>query len=107
MTDYLKAPNTPRPQITMPTSPRPRVRRPVSDYTDPPRPVALPPPAPEAPPPQSPQGTWSSTRTYVSSDDSYSRRTSYSSYDPASTHWASYIFGGNRWRSRYRASSQV
>ena len=97
--------DTTRARITGPSSPRPRPRRPPSDYSDTPR-AGAPPAAPEAPSPQSPPITWSSTRTYVSSDGSHSRRTSYSDYDAASNHWASYIFGGDRWRSRYRASQQ-
>jgi hypothetical protein len=27
--------------------------------------------------------------------------------DPSQVHWVSYIFGGNRWRSRYLATSQL
>jgi hypothetical protein len=88
-----------------PPSPRPRPRRLASNYSDTPRSTA-PPPVPEVPSPQSPPVTWSSTRTYVSSEDAHSRRTSQSSYDAASSHWASYIFGGDKWRSRYRANQQ-
>lgn len=93
----------------MPASPRqPRRPGPASDYSEPSRSATGPPPAvPDAPHPISPVVTWSSTRTYVSSDESPSRRTSYSSYDVGPNHWAEYIFHGDKWRSRYRANQQL
>jgi hypothetical protein len=153
MTDFLEAPNTPRPQITT------RIHRPVSELPSPAHPITLipksfslptrpnvplPPPPPAGPPPSSSKpprvrddlprpvnalprnaraaSSVSKPTVTQTHGRSGSRITSGpgppSSYgassatlvehrEPNHVHWASYIFNGNRWRSSYRATSQV